>query len=163
MLKEYGVVGKIVGYKTGPIVTLFEFIPMITGLDQGQFIPSITFLNGIRNNTNGWEFAFGPTLSLSRKANGYLNDDNEFIINASGSQTLAEEAASLNKPMQELPDSRGSETISYGFLFAAGKTIKSGKLNLPINIFVVPGKSGVRFGLSLGWNGKARYESPKNK
>ncbi|MBL6758788.1 MAG: DNA translocase FtsK 4TM domain-containing protein [Pelagibacteraceae bacterium] len=27
ILKEYGVVGKIVGYKTGPIVTLFEFIP----------------------------------------------------------------------------------------------------------------------------------------
>ena len=144
----------------GNFQALFEFIPMITGLDQGQLIPSITFLNGIRNNTNGWEFAFGPTLSLSRKANGYLNDNNEFIINASSSLTLAEEAASLNKPMQELPDSRGSETISFGFLFAAGKTIKSGKLNLPINIFVVPGKSGVRFGLSIGWNGKARYETP---
>ena len=27
MLEEYGVVGKIIGYKTGPIVTLYEFIP----------------------------------------------------------------------------------------------------------------------------------------
>ena len=27
VLEEYGVVGKIVGYKTGPIVTLYEFIP----------------------------------------------------------------------------------------------------------------------------------------
>jgi len=27
VLEEYGVVGEIVGYKTGPIVTLFEFIP----------------------------------------------------------------------------------------------------------------------------------------
>ena len=27
ILEEYGVVGKITGYKTGPIVTLFEFIP----------------------------------------------------------------------------------------------------------------------------------------
>ena len=27
VLEEYGVVGKIVGYKSGPIVTLFEFIP----------------------------------------------------------------------------------------------------------------------------------------
>ena len=26
-LAEYGVEGKIIGYKTGPIVTLFEFIP----------------------------------------------------------------------------------------------------------------------------------------
>ena len=27
VLEEYGVVGKIIGYKTGPIVTLFEFVP----------------------------------------------------------------------------------------------------------------------------------------
>jgi DNA segregation ATPase FtsK/SpoIIIE, S-DNA-T family len=27
VLEEYGVVGKIIGYKTGPIVTLYEFIP----------------------------------------------------------------------------------------------------------------------------------------
>ena len=27
VLEEYGVVGKIVGYKTGPIVTLYEFVP----------------------------------------------------------------------------------------------------------------------------------------
>ena len=26
-LSEYGVEGKITGYKTGPIVTLFEFVP----------------------------------------------------------------------------------------------------------------------------------------
>jgi len=27
VLEEYGVVGKIIGYKTGPIVTLYEFVP----------------------------------------------------------------------------------------------------------------------------------------
>ena len=27
VLEEYGIIGKIVGYKTGPIVTLYEFIP----------------------------------------------------------------------------------------------------------------------------------------
>ena len=27
VLEEYGVLGEIVGYKTGPIVTLYEFIP----------------------------------------------------------------------------------------------------------------------------------------
>ncbi len=27
ILEEYGIIGKIVGYKTGPIVTLYEFIP----------------------------------------------------------------------------------------------------------------------------------------
>jgi hypothetical protein len=49
-------------------------------------------------------------------------------------------------------------TFTTGFLFAAGKTLKSGKLNLPVNLYLVPGKYGVRFGVSMGWNGKSRYE-----
>lgn len=144
----------------GNFQALFEFIPMITGLDQGQFIPSVTLLNGLRNNTNGWEFAFGPTFSLSKYTDGYLNDQNQFIINATGgNRTLEEEAQSLGKSVESRPDSRGITQITYGFLFAAGKTIKSGKLNLPVNIFVVPGKNGLRFGVSMGWNGKERYQS----
>lgn len=143
----------------GNFQALFEFIPMITGLDQGQFIPSITLLNGLRNNTNGWEFAFGPTFSLSKYSDGYLNDQNQFIISATGPLSLKQEAASLGKSVESRPDSRGITQITYGFLFAAGKTIKSGKLNLPINLFVVPGKNGLRFGISMGWNGKERYQA----
>lgn len=145
----------------GNFQALFEFIPMITGLDQGQFIPSITLLNGLRNNTNGWEFAFGPTFSLSKFADGYFADDSKsnFIVNPTQAGTIEAEAELLGKSVESRPDSRGVTDISYGFLFAAGKTIKSGKLNLPVNIFVVPGRNGLRFGLSLGWNGKSRYES----
>jgi hypothetical protein len=143
----------------GNFQALFEFIPMITGLDQGRFIPSVTLLNGLRNNTNGWEFAFGPTFSLSKYTDGYLNDQNQFIISATGPRSLEEEANSLGKSVENRPDSRGITQITYGFLFAAGKTIKSGKLNLPVNLFVVPGKNGLRFGISMGWNGKDRYQA----
>jgi hypothetical protein len=45
----------------GSFQALFEFIPLITGLDQGKFLPSIAVLNGMRSNISGWEFAFGPT------------------------------------------------------------------------------------------------------
>ena len=116
-------------------------------------------LNGLRNNTNGWEFAFGPTFSLSKYTDGYLNDQNQFIISATGPRSLEEEANSLGKSVENRPDSRGITQITYGFLFAAGKTIKSGKLNLPVNLFVVPGKNGLRFGISMGWNGKERYQA----
>ena len=34
----------------------------------------------------------------------------------------------------------------------------AGELNLPVNLYLVPGKYGVRFGVSMGWNGKSRYE-----
>ncbi len=143
----------------GDFQALFEFIPMITGLDQGQFIPSVTLLNGLRNNTSGWEFAFGPTFALSKTAEGYFDANDNFIINPPSNKSLEEEAAALGKGIETRPDSRGITQISYGFLFAAGKTIKSGRLNLPINIFFVPGKNGLRFGLSMGWNGKERYEN----
>jgi hypothetical protein len=56
----------------------------------------------------------------------------------------------------ERPDSRGNTTITTGFLFAAGKTFRSGKLNLPVNIFFMPSTHGMRYGISVGWNGKDR-------
>lgn len=143
----------------GNFQALFEIIPMITGLDQGRFIPSVTLLNGIRNNTNGWEFAFGPTFALGKFADGYIAANDEFVIRSKAGLSLEEEAKSAGKSIENRPDSRGDTEISYGFLFAAGKTIKSGKLNIPVNVFVVPGRNGLRFGLSMGWNGKSRYEN----
>lgn len=150
----------------GNFQALFEVIPMVTGLDQGQFIPSLTLLNGLRNNVNGWEFAFGPTFAISKYSDGYIlnegEDNQKFIINVQDPSkyfSLAEEAAAMNSSVEKRPDSRGTTGISYGFLFAAGKTFKSGKLNLPVNVYFVPSKNGARFGISMGWNGKDRYEA----
>ena len=63
----------------GQFQALFEFIPMITGLDQGLFIPSFTVMNGLRANRRGWEFAFGPTFNLVAKDYGYYDSENNWI------------------------------------------------------------------------------------
>lgn len=43
---------------------LFEFVPLIGGIEQGMFLPSLSALMGIRGK-KGAEFAFGPNLSLT--------------------------------------------------------------------------------------------------
>ncbi len=135
----------------GNFQALFEFVPMVTGLDQGRIIPSINLLNGIRNNMNGWEFAFGPNFSIGKYSNGYFDANGTFI------PASEDEAKKAGKGYSEnVPRADGSYDISTGFLFAAGKTFRSGKLNLPVNIFFVPGTYGSKWGISVGWNGKAR-------
>ena len=37
-----------------------------------------------------------------------------------------------------------------------GKTFKSGKLNIPVNVYVIPSKDGIRMGASFGFNAKRR-------
>ena len=64
----------------GKIQALFEFIPMVTGLDQGYFIPSASILHGIRSNVNGWEFAFGPTFNLIPTAKGYYDENDAWQL-----------------------------------------------------------------------------------
>jgi hypothetical protein len=39
-------------------------------------------------------------------------------------------------------------------VLAAGYSLKSGKLNIPINVFVVPSKENLRYGFSFGFNVK---------
>lgn len=135
----------------GNFQALFEFIPLITGLDQGLFIPSLTLMNGLRNNKHGWEFAFGPTISIVKKTEGYFEDG-----------TWKEKFTrpdSLGVPeggYTERVDSRGTAAFSSAFVFAFGKTFKSGKLNIPVNLYVMPHKDGVRFGGSFGFNAKKR-------
>jgi hypothetical protein len=43
---------------------LFEFVPLVGGIEQGMFLPSISTMFGIRGKT-GTEFAVGPNLSIS--------------------------------------------------------------------------------------------------
>lgn len=136
----------------GNFQALFEFIPMITGLDQGLFIPSFTLMNGIRNNSTGWEFAFGPTVSLVRKSKGYFDqaDGGKWV------QLGEKDENNSPYPTETRLDSRGLPEINTGFVVAAGKTFKSGKLNIPVNVFVIPGSHGVRIGFSFGFNAKGR-------
>lgn len=134
----------------GAFQALFEFIPLITGLDQGLFIPSFTLMNGLRNNRNGWEFAFGPTVVLNKMANGYYENSEWHLA--------SEWTDSIPNPnyLCSRVDSRGDYKITSGFVFAFGKTFKSGNLNIPVNMYVIPSKEGIRFGASFGYNSKNR-------
>ena len=136
----------------GNFQALFEFIPMVTGLDQGLFIPSITLMNGVRNNKSGWEFAFGPTFSLVTKSQGYYTADDNIWTTLQDSVPVPEYADVITRL-----DSRGDASIQAGFIFAFGKTFKSGRLNVPVNAFVIPSNKGLRMGVSFGFNAKDRY------
>lgn len=142
----------------GNFQALIEMIPTISGMDQGRLIPSFTFLNGLRNNKTGWEFAFGPTFNIVKMSKGFYYDKDG---NGSSDWLLEKDKALYPDKTFDIVkrvDSRGILTPTAGFLFAAGKTFKSGKMNIPLNIFIVPNLNGFRFGLSFGWNGKERYE-----
>lgn len=134
----------------GNVQALFEFIPMITGLDQARFIPSFAVLNGIRSNINGWEFAFGPTFTITRMAKGYYDKgvwhlQHEWDNNLYGSNPYE---------IVERVDSRGLPALRSSLVIAAGRTFRSGRLNIPLNAFIIPSKSGWRIGVSFGFNAK---------
>lgn len=140
----------------GNYQALFEFIPNITGFDQGRFIPSFTLLNGLRNNHSGWEFAIGPNLTLTKMAQGFYDPDGHWHLAAD--QSLFPNA---NLNITSRADSRGEPTLVTGLLIGFGKTFRSGRMNIPVNGFFIPAKNGARFGISFGWNSHERYESVK--
>lgn len=132
----------------GNFQALFEFVPMVTGLDQGKFFPSITIMNGLRSNISGWEVAFGPTFSFDKKADGYF-ENGEWHLEKDWTKQTVNPFEIVNRS-----DSRGDVALTSNFVIAVGKTIKSGKMNIPINGFIIPTKTGVRFGISFGYNAK---------
>jgi len=144
----------VIGYQqeieylnSGDFQALFEMVPAVTGLDQGLFIPSLSLMNGFRDNKNGWEFAFGPVFSLARMSNGYKDSSNNWIQLQNGAQ------APNGYTAETLPDSRGTIRLRSQFIFAAGRSFKSGRMNIPINFYFVPGyKEGSEVGVSIGFN-----------
>lgn len=135
----------------GNFQALFEFIPNITGLDQGKFIPSISILNGLRSNRSGLEFAFGPILNLVEEADGYYDENGDWHLQSDYIPD-PDNPQPNPFPIEKRLDSRGEYALGTGFVFAIGKTFKSGRLNIPLNAFFIPGKMGNRFGLSVGFN-----------
>jgi hypothetical protein len=56
---------RIFGFRDGPS-GMFEFVPLIGGMEQGLFLPSINTLLGLRGGGDqAIEFAVGPNLSLT--------------------------------------------------------------------------------------------------
>lgn len=138
----------------GTYQALVEFFPTVTGFNQNVFIPSITIMNGFRENKYGWEIAFGPTFSLITKANGYYDADGKWRIRSEWKDPLVENPY----PDAQRLDSRGIPELNAGFVIAIGKTIKSGHLNIPINVYYIPSKDGGRAGMSFGFNAKKSHK-----
>ncbi len=149
LMFQFGYQFEVKYLNQGDFQALFEFIPIITGLDQGKFIPSISVLNGMRSNRTGLEFAFGPIIYLVKETEGFYDDENRWNILTEWQKN--NEGTPGFETRNRL-DSRGDLRLVSGFVFGAGKTIKSGNLNIPINLFFIPGKSGHRFGISMGFN-----------
>lgn len=133
----------------GNFQALFEFIPMVTGIDQQTFIPSVALMNGVRHNLWGLEFALGPNFAISRKADGYTDSLGNWKLKGQAPVGFTPKNGYVTRA-----DSRGNPHLSTSFVFAVGKTFKSGRMNFPVNIYFIPAKDGLEFGLSLGYNAK---------
>lgn len=137
---------------SGNFQALFEFIPLISGMEQGRFAFSFSMLNGIRSNRGGWEFAFGPSIGFTQIAQVAQDGEGQWLT-----KKLWEEKYPGIKPENGYSrqlDSRGNVELAPYFLLAAGKTFKSGSMNIPVNAFIIPQKNDLRFGLSVGYNAK---------
>lgn len=148
-------------------------------MEQGEFIPSITIMNGFRFGKAGWEFAFGPGFGLKKTSAGffdtkgligrsgqYINrsDWNEYLVeNHSDNLTLTPEDIDESYNFDtRYADKRGDLAINTSFVFAFGRTFRSGALNIPVNVFYSSQKGGGMAGLSVGFNIMKKKE-PINK
>ena len=146
VLFQFGYQFETMYLNTGNWQALFEFIPMISGLDQGLFIPSLTVLNGIRQNVQGWEFALGPNLRLVRQAYG--------AYDANGQWHTPRPADPAGTQYEYRIDSNGDPRLQTGVVIALGKTFRSGRLNLPVNAFYLPSRHHHQLGISFGFNAR---------
>jgi hypothetical protein len=173
----YQVEGQYVG--TENFSALVEGIFNVSGLEQGQFIPSITIMNGFRFGSSGWEFAFGPGFSLKKTSNGFFDTDNKFgsdnrYFNSSDWYNYARETygtdpqyldvnGNFTAPQpskfssdynfdRKFGDARGSTSVSTMFVFAFGRTFRAGALNIPVNLFYSSQKNGGMAGINVGFN-----------
>ncbi len=145
-------VNSFIGYQfeqqflsSGDFQALFEFIPVVTGMESGVFIPSVTVLLGFRFNNTGLEFGLGPVVRGTQTASGYFDENGNWQL----ASTLPSDS-----PIETVRrlDNRGKFGVSTGMIFAAGRTFRSGYLNVPVNVYFSPNKNGSYIGLIVGFN-----------
>jgi len=167
----YQIEGQYVG--TENFSALVEGIINISGLEQGQFVPSISLLNGFRFGKANWEFAFGPRFGISSTSEGFFDDQNIFSTDARYfSQSDWSQYAMQNNLNPVDPgngyifeknfDRRGDKAIATTFLIAFGRTFQAGALNIPVNLFYSSQKGGGYVGVNMGFNVQ-KSKQPINK
>ncbi len=160
--------GQYVG--TENFSALVEGIVNVSGLEQGKFLPSFTLMNGFRFGKSGWEFAFGPRLSVKHTSKGFFDDDNLYSTNGQYFSESDWNKYSLNNPVtldnrysfEENLDMRGSTKLSTSFVIAFGRTFQAGSLNVPVNLFYTSQKGGGFAGINVGFNVQ-KSKQPINK
>ncbi len=113
-------------------------------------------MNGFRFGRGNWEIAFGPSVSLRKEAAGFYDIDG--LMGNEGDWHLepewyAHDPENINPyPLVERYDSRGEVGVNTGWIWAVGRTFRSGSLNIPFNIYCSPQKTGWYIGCSVGFN-----------
>jgi hypothetical protein len=133
------------------VQVLFEFVPNVTGLDQGKFIPSLSILNGVRLNQTGWEVIAGPIFYFTKRAEGFFEAPSDEWIRLSDWKALHPGEPDPDNVIKGL-DTRGDYGFTTSFLLAVGKNFRSGNINFPVNLFAIPHPEGFRYGISVGFN-----------
>jgi hypothetical protein len=175
----YQIEGQYVG--TENFSALVEGIVNVSGLEQGQFIPSFTFMNGFRFGKGNWEFAFGPGFGIKKMSYGFFDNQNlfsenqryfnrndwndyamehfsedpQYNVNGYFEEPSPEQASSNAEGYNFNSthfDSRGILYLNTSFVFAVGKTFKAGALNIPVNLFYSSQKGGGFLGFNIGFN-----------
>ena len=160
---------------------LVEGIINVSGLEQGQFIPTITIMNGFRFGKGGWEFAFGPGFGLKSESYGFFDNKGSFgdagnYMSKSDWESYADRAYNdidshpeyFNNGYYTRPDvsdvdsdynlnekhadTRGKVSLSTSFVFGFGRTFRAGALNMPVNVFYSSKKGGGLLGVNIGFN-----------
>ena len=130
---------------SGDFQALVEAIGAINGLETGNFIPSISLMNGFRFNKKGWELGLGPIFRLTKVAEGYWDEDGKWNL-------ASEMPEGASYDIIDGIDNRGHLKLSTSLIIAFGKTFRSGYLNIPVNIYYVPKKDASTIGLIFGFN-----------
>lgn len=152
---------------------LGEMILNVSGMEQGQFLPNVTLMNGFRIGKQGWEFAFGPNFGARRVSEGiFIDDDNgkHYYRKSEYETKLAHEWASNPDNLDPVTgevinpffmpsveydsylDKRGRTEFSTSWVMAFGRTFRYGSLNMPVNVYYSSNKFGGTVGASLGFN-----------
>lgn len=157
VLSQLGYQYEIQYLTAGNFNALVEFLPIVSGLEQGLFIPSIVFMNGFRFGKGNWEIAFGPSVGVRKYADGYYDANNDWRLEHEWyQQEPAPEEANPFSIISRM-DSRGTAKLGSRWIWAFGRTFQSGYLNIPVNVYVSPQKQGWYLGASVGFNvGKKR-------
>ena len=142
----------------------------VSGLEQGKFLPSFTLMNGFRFGKNGWEFAFGPRLSVKHTSDGFFDSEgfygkkDNYFSRSDWNQYALTNGVQLDQrySFEENLDMRGITKLSTSFVIAFGRTFRAGSLNVPVNLFYTSQKGGGFAGINVGFNVQ-KSKQPINK